>query len=247
VTDVAGAVRAVVLDLDDTLFDTSGTLIGPANREAAAAMIGAGLTGTIEAVARRRMALSRAHPSDDPDALTVRSFGLEGRDDVAAAGRRAFYSRTIRSIEPFPETIGVLESLAGRVELCLLTTGSPATQQRKVDLLGIERFFAEVVLVDIAAENKLDALASLQRRRGWASDDVVVVGDRIDREIAAGRRLGMWTVRMAHGEGRHMTPTGPEQQAHYTIAGIDGLLHVLEDIAATGDSPARAMGEVDAL
>ncbi len=242
-----GAIQAVVLDLDDTLFDTSGTLIGPANREAAAAMIGAGLPGTIESVAQRRMALSRAHPGDDPDELTVRSFGLDGRDDVAAAGREAFYSRTVRSIEPFPETLGVLEALTAAVDLCLLTTGAPPTQQRKVELLGIEDFFAEIVLVDIATENKLAALAALQARRGWQAAGVVVVGDRIDREIEAGRRLGMWTVRMAHGEGRHMAPTGPEQQAHYTIDRLDGLPHVLEDIVATGDSPAQAVGEVDAL
>jgi putative hydrolase of the HAD superfamily len=242
--DFAGAIEAVVLDLDDTLFDTSGTLIGPANRESAAAMIGAGLPGTVEAIAQRRMTLSRAHPGEDPDVLTVKSFGLEDRADIAAAGRKAFYSRTIRSIEPFPETMPLLETLRGHVLLVLMTTGAPATQRRKVELLGIEGFFAELVFLDIATETKHDALVALQRRRGWNASAVVVVGDRIDREIAAGRRLGMWTVRVAHGEGRHLTPTGPAQQPHYTIDRLDALLHVLQDIVETGDDPASAMAAV---
>ena len=239
-----GSIRAVILDLDDTLFDTSGTLLEPANREAAAAMIGAGLPGTVESVAQRRMHLGRAHPAEDPDTLTVKSFGLEGRDDIAAAGRAAFYSRTLRSIEPFPETVPVLTELSRRFDLFLMTIGSPPTQQRKVELLGIGDFFLDVILVDIATETKHEALKDLLLRRGLRPHEVVVVGDRIDREIDAARRLGLWAVRVAHGEGRHLQPTGAAQQAHYTIERIDGLPHVLADIETSGEDPEEAIAEV---
>jgi FMN phosphatase YigB (HAD superfamily) len=239
------AIRAVVLDLDDTLFDTSGTLLEPANRDAAAAMIGAGLPGTVESVAQRRLQFGRSHPGDDADALTARSFGLENRPEIAAAGRMAFYNRTVRSIQPFPDTIPVLTDLSQRFDLFLLTVGAPRTQQRKIELLGIEEYFAEVVLVDIVMDTKYEALASLAGRHGLEHERIVVVGDRIDREIDAGRRLGMWTVRMAHGEGKHLRPSGPSQQAHYTIERLDGLPHVLADIVASGESPGEAMAAVE--
>ena len=237
---VGESLRAVVLDLDDTLFDTSGTLVGPANRDAAAAMIGAGLPGTLEAVAQRRLQLGRAHPSEDADALVLRSFGMEEREEIARAGRTAYYSRTIRSIDPFPETMDVLDGLRGVLDLFLLTIGAPATQQRKIDLLGIEEYFREVVIVDIAGGDKFEALVGLADRHGLPPAEVVVVGDRIDREIEAARRLGMWAVRMAHGEGKHLLPIGPSQQPHYTIDRLAGLPYVLVDIAETGEFPRHA-------
>ena len=231
------ALQGVVLDLDDTLFDTSGTLLEPANRDAAAAMIGAGLPGSLESVARRRMELGRAHPSEDADALTARSFGLEERPEIAAAGRKAFYGRTVRSIEPFPETLPVLQSLSADIPLFLMTIGMPRTQQRKIDLLGVETYFREVILVDMATETKRGALEALMERAKIAPERLVVVGDRIDREIEAGRLLGTWTVRVAHGEGKHLRPMNPAQQAHYTIDRLDGLPHVLADIAECEDEP----------
>ena len=62
--------------------------------------------------------------------------------------------------------------------------------------------------------------------------ETLVIGDRLDREIAAARRLGCWAVRVAHGEGSYSRPTTPDEQPHYTVPGIEALMAVLEDLAA---------------
>ena len=47
----APPLSAVFLDLDDTLLDTAGLLLGPARLEAGEAMVAAGLPGTAEEAA----------------------------------------------------------------------------------------------------------------------------------------------------------------------------------------------------
>lgn len=223
-------IKAVVLDLDDTLIDTTSQLVGPAHTEAAAAMIAAGLSGGLEEVARKRLALARAHPRESVDALVASYFGC---DDVAVvrAGHDAFYNRKVTHLEPFEDSIPVLQELGSRgTQRLLLTVGHPGTQRQKIELAGLGPHVDEVVIVDSREPDKEPALVRLLVGRSLDPTSVVVIGDRIDREIAAARRLGCWAVRVDHGEGRFARPASPEEQPHYTVPGIGALPAVIHDI-----------------
>ena len=227
-------IRAIVFDLDDTLIDTAGQLLEPAHVEAATAMIAAGLTGTIEAVTERRIELGRAHPGQSVDLLTAQSFGCTD-PEVPRAGHDAFYRRTVTRLDPFPEAPAVLDALAPGRRLFLVTVGDPETQRSKVVLTGLERHFEAIRYVDIAAPDKLPAIRGLLSGVDPAS--AVVVGDRIDGELEAGRRLGCWTVRVDRGEGRWLLPSNPFQQPHYTIPGVEALPAVVADIEVSEADP----------
>jgi len=226
-------IRAIVFDLDDTLIDTAGQLLEPAHVEAATAMIAAGLPGTIEEVARRRIELGRANPGQSVDLLTARAFGC-GDPAVARAGHDAFYNRAVTKLDPFAEAPAVLDELRVGRRLFLVTVGHPATQRRKVELTGLERWFDALRYVDIATPDKLPAIRELLE--GTPPEASVVVGDRIDGELEAGRRLGCWTVRIDRGEGRWLRPANPHQQPHYTVPGIEALPSVVSDLE-TGSRP----------
>ncbi|MDP7111850.1 MAG: HAD family hydrolase [Myxococcota bacterium] len=232
-------ISAVVFDLDDTLIDTTGQLLAPAHADAAAAMITAGLPGTIEDVARKRMDVARAHPGESVDLLVARLFGCTDQA-IVVAGHKAFYERRVGRLEAFEDAEPVLRVLLeeGR-RLFLLTTGHPPTQRKKVELAGLGAWFERMVFVDINTSNKETALAELLADGGLEPSAVVVVGDRIDREIAAARKLGCWAVRVDHGEGRHASPDNPRQQPHYTIPGVQAVPAVLEDIEASPVRPGR--------
>ncbi len=227
-------IRAVVFDLDDTLVDTSGQLLVPAHTEAAAAMIAAGLPGTLEEVTQKRLDLSRAHPREPADVRVAQFYGVT---DVAVveAGHNAFYRRTVRALDPFPDAIPVLEELGARGLLRLMVTaGFERTQLTKLKLAGLDAHLDTIVVVDA---HKEEAIAALLDEHALQPPHVVVVGDRIDREIAAARRLGCWAVRVAHGEGRYARVNAPEERPHYTIPGVAALLAVLEDIVLTAQDP----------
>jgi len=225
-------IRAVVFDLDDTLIDTTGQLLIPAHTEAAAAMISAGLPGSLEEVARKRIDLARAHPREPVDVLLARFYGVTD-EAVVVAGHEAFYNRTVRSLKPFDDAVPVLESLASDGIACLcVTAGHPDTQHRKLEISGLAPHLESVCVV-APEDPKEGAIAELLRRLDLRPDETVVIGDRIDREISAARRLGCWAVRVDHGEGRFARPEAPEEQAHYTVPGVIALRAVIDDIEET--------------
>ncbi len=226
-------IRAIVFDLDDTLIDTTGQLVVPAHQEAAAAMIAAGLEATVAEVAEKRIDFSRAAPVEEVDLRTAAFFGAKDVGAVAAAGHQAYFGRRVRSLSPWPFAAGVLEALAPR-RLVLVTSGFERTQRKKLELCGLGAFFEAVEVVPVGGD-KGAAMARLLEGTDLA--DCVAVGDRIDREIEAGRRLGMWTVRVAAGEGQYASPQNAWQRPHYTVPSVEALPAVIEDIEASGEEP----------
>ena len=217
---------AVVFDLDDTLFDTLGQCVRPAQREAAAAMCAAGLRAPLEAVLALREAF-QGQPVD-VDRLVAQTL-LDGRvpagtvERVAAAGRRAFFARDPGPLVPHAFTAEVLAQVRRRARSVLLTAGWPATQRLKLERLGLERAFDEALFVDsLAGEDKRTALAAWLAASGLLPGQVLVVGDRPQGEIAAALALGCRALRIRAGEfAAQPTPTGvreaPDVRAVLTL------------------------------
>lgn len=201
-------VRAVVFDLDDTLYDCLTQCIGPAHREAARAMVEAGAKATVDEVLEARLALAGVEMDvDDAVAATFRSVHPV---KVAEAGRRAFYERDPGPLTPFPWVGEVLRRLRSTCRVVLLSMGHPPTQQRKVRSLGLEEHFDEILLDDVfGRRGKEEALRAWLSRVGLKPAEVLVVGDRPDVEIAAALRLGIPALRVRGGEfGARPTPPG---------------------------------------
>jgi putative hydrolase of the HAD superfamily len=227
-------VRAVVFDLDDTLIDTSGQLLLPAHQEAAAAMVAAGLQATVEQVAQKRLDFAAAAPGPEVDLRVAHFFDCVDPEAAARAGHQAFYGRRVRSLDAIQGVHELLEELGRQRSLFLVTAGFEATQRKKVELTGLERHFEQVTVLDVLSQTKDAAFGAILEGEGLAPQEVVAVGDRIDAEIAAARRLGLWAVRVLHGEGARLTPAGPEQRPHYSVPSVLALPLVLEDIEADG-------------
>ena len=226
-------IRAIVFDLDDTLIDTTGQLVVPAHQEAAAAMIAAGLEASVQEVAEKRLDFARAAPLEEVDLRTAAFFGAKDVAAVAAAGHTAYFGRRVRSLSAWPFVAGVLEGLSDRA-LFLVTAGFERTQRKKLELAGLERFFQGVEVVPVGGDKGV-AMARMCRDFGF--DSCLAVGDRIDGEIEAGRRLGMWTARVAAGEGQYASPQNEWQRPHYTIPSVEAVPSVIEDIEAGGEGP----------
>jgi FMN phosphatase YigB (HAD superfamily) len=204
-----GRPKAVVFDLDDTLFDCLGQCVAPAHREAAQAMVEAGARATVEEVLETRLALA-GMPGLDLDDAVAASFRSQNPVRVAEAGRRAFYDREPGGLTLFPHAADVLARVRGVARTVLLTTGHPETQRKKIAALGLSDAFDEVLLDDVfGRSSKEERLRELLERTGLAPPDVLVVGDRVDSEIAAASRIGMRALRVRGGEfGDRPTPPG---------------------------------------
>lgn len=201
------APRAVVFDLDDTLFDAYGQCVVPAHAEAAAAMRAAGLQADVAAVRALREALSGA---PDLDERVARAFPCRDPERAAQAGREAFYRRDPGAIAPFHFTLAVVEAARASGAALLLSAGDARTQGLKLERLGLAAAFDEVRIVDpAAADAKRHALGGWLEGLGLAAERVLVVGDRPGSEIAAALALGCRALRIRAGEcARQPSPFG---------------------------------------
>lgn len=116
-------------------------------------------------------------------------------DEMLDAGWRAFRSievkQPMRGYRDLP-AIGKLP-----VARMLVTSGFRRLQESKIAALGIADLFDEIHIDAIDEEprrSKRDIFADILARHGWAPQEVLVVGDNAESEIAAGNALGMPTV-----------------------------------------------------
>ncbi|MFW6163184.1 MAG: uridine diphosphate-N-acetylglucosamine-binding protein YvcK [Planctomycetota bacterium] len=241
-------IKAILFDLDDTLFDCCGLLVEAARRRAARAMIEAGLPCTEEEAYQEQIRLAERHGPRYSvfDAMAER-YGMPA--SLAEVALAAYNSDEVGDIEPFPDVPETLEQLRNEgYKLLLVTIGVPARQQRKLERLGLAPYFAETAIVDSeTGEHRDECFRRLLTAHGLKPGEVVVVGDRIQSEIKTGNSLGMVTVRMLHGRFRDLAPKSDLEEPDYKIQRIGELLNVLRVVhrrnkGAGGDPRVVAIG-----
>jgi putative hydrolase of the HAD superfamily len=193
-------VRAVLFDLDDTLYPQSDWLDGAWAAVAAEAAAQGVDPGALEAELRSVAAQGSARGR-----IIDRALGRIGRHDVDVAPLVArFAAHAPEHLDPYPGVADALADLGRRTPLGLVTDGDPGIQRAKVAALGLAPVFTVVVLSDefgrehrkpspVPFRAALDAL-------GVAATDAVYVGDRPDKDVRGACDAGIRSVRVRTGE-----------------------------------------------
>jgi len=79
------------------------------------------------------------------------------------------------------------------IDKILISRGEPSLQKRKIQHLGIRKYFKEICIVD-TFYTKDAAIAKILRGWKMKPDEVLIIGDRVEEEIRAGIKLGIPTV-----------------------------------------------------
>ncbi len=219
-------IKAIIFDLDDTLYDCTGTEGKEARKRAVKAMIRAGLNEKESNVINKVIEISNS-PKLNMFTELKKTFNIKD-EKIIEAGKRAFYSDTLLcDIKPFSETIKTLNDLSDYL-LILVTEGDIRLQQKKIDLLGIKNRFDYIRLVDIEKhERKKDVFIDVMKGFDLKPDGVVCVGDRINSEIRTANELGMIAVRMLHGRFKDLKPKHDSERPDYEIKKISELPDIL--------------------
>lgn len=186
--------RAVVFDLDDTLYRERQFALGGYRAVALAVEERHGVREK-SAFALLALALRRGRRARAFQDLADR-YGLPPSDIPA-------WIEIYRVHQPRltlqPSALQALESLRGRWRLGVLTNGLPAVQAAKVRALGIDRLVDQVVYADDFGGGKPSPVAFLEvlHRLGIEAGQAVFAGDDPARDIAGARRVGMRTVLVA--------------------------------------------------
>ncbi len=229
------SLQAVIFDLDDTLYDCHGSLVRRGHELAAEAMAGAGMPASVEAILASRLRMS-----GQPDLEAKLLAELGGPPEAGIAGYEAYHRPDgIESIEPFACTREVLTRLGeAGLRLAMMTRGVEEIQRAKLAALDLAELFEATLFVSLE-QNKREVLENWLATVGLAASAALVVGDRPDSEIEAGRQLGTRTIRLRHGEFAQLEAHGAMQQADQTIHALAELPAALGLACVEVSAPCR--------
>ena len=200
---------AVLLDLDDTLFDQRQWLDGAWDAVAEAA-VAFDLDPVRFADELRRVCALGSWRGRIID----RALAGLGRPDVPVAPLvSVFLGHRAERLEPFPGVRTALVELGARHRLALVTDGAPDGQRDKLRALGLQDAFDVVVLSDLLGrEHRKPSPRPFQVALELLAVDAsraLMVGDRPDKDVLGAVRAGLRVVRVRTGEHR-LAPDDPE-------------------------------------
>ena len=221
--------RAVVFDLDDTLYPEREYVRG--GFEAVARWASESLGEEPQAVLDELWAMFEA-------GVRHNTFDrwLQRRGRAAEAERAnmiAAYRRHPPKLTPYPDVVPALEELHGKARLGLITEGPRAVQDAKLDALGLRSWFDNVVV--LGEEEREDWKPSRLPFDRWLQggeirpETAVYLGDNPAKDFLAARRAGWASIRVRRSDGLHREeePLGPEARPDREISDLQSLTSIL--------------------
>ena len=222
-------VKAVIFDLDDTLYDCTGSLIEASRRRAAKSMVEAGLPCTEDEAYQLQKELAEKHgPYHPVFNEIVNRFHADPK--LVSTAYKAYNSSEVVGIKPFSDVIPTLKELRERdYKLFLLTVGVHERQEKKINILGLKAYFDEIIVNDqeigLLTE---DCIRDLLGRHNINFKEAVMVGDRARDELRIAKSLSMITIQMLHGRFKNEPAVNECDRPDYKVKRIFQIPTILQ-------------------
>ncbi len=191
--------RALIIDLDDTLYDERGYVVS-GFRAVAAEIARRFPTADAQQLFSGMVAELDAHGRGKVFDRALEQAGLGADPQVVGALVDAYRSHR-PEIALWPGVAGALADLARDHRLAVVTDGLALMQRRKVEALGIEPLVHEVLYCWEHESPKPDPACYIEalRRLGAGPEEAVVIGDNPGHDMAAAAAIGCRSIRVLTG------------------------------------------------
>lgn len=218
------SVKAILFDIDDTLFPST-EFSALARKNAVRAMIDAGLETSEERAHKELDAIVEKYDSNYGNhyGLLASKFKCKDKSHVIAAGIWAYHN-TKASISPYPNAAKTLICLREKGYLIAIASEGKAIKQwDKLIRLGIDNLFHRVFVTDSAVGGKTSKFYSeIAKKLNLSPGSILMVGDNPKKDILPAKKAGMKTVRVA--QGKH---SGEKDIADAKISKIEEIAELL--------------------
>jgi 2-haloalkanoic acid dehalogenase type II len=222
------SIRAVTLDLDDTLWACEPTLLRAERltlewlTERVPEVIA---PWSIERLRERRMAIHAARPELKHDFVTIRRLALQevfreaGADDGQSApiieGSLDVYMTGRNQVELYPEVRACLERLSAHYRIASLSNGNACLVQ-----IGLDHLFHAMIAAHSHGASKPDAALFhiACRELGCKPEEAVHLGDDIELDVRGARGAGLHAVWMNRG-----SHSWPGEDVPDTVADLEAF------------------------
>ncbi|MFW5853018.1 MAG: HAD family hydrolase [Patescibacteria group bacterium] len=134
----------------------------------------------------------------------------------------------LNEIKLFPETLSVLKTLKAKgIILFLVSIGSEKIQTEKIKILKINDYFEEIFICSTGEEKYKIFEKIINDYIEIETKEILVAGDRIDREITYGKQLGCFTVRINRGKWKDLQPANKLQVPDYIVNDLTEILEII--------------------
>jgi putative hydrolase of the HAD superfamily len=226
--------RAVVLDLDDTLYPEAAYV--RSGFRAVAARAQETLAVPSDEAEAELVALFEQGVRGDTFDLWLASRGID--DESVVADLVATYRAHEPGIDPFPDAAPLLGRLRadGRA-VGLLSDGDPVVQGAKLDALGLrDAFDATVVTGELgpgAGKPSPRGFEEVLKRLGGPPPDAAVyVSDNPAKDFLGARRAGMRSIRVRRAGGIYtaLEPETPEYAPDAEVGDLERVPRALDEL-----------------
>jgi len=222
-------IKAIILDLDDTLYDCSGTLVLRGRRQVAKTIARIINCPEEEAYLLQLEMEEKYGTKANIYEKIVTLYNLP--NPYARELLEEFIHVDISNITLFPDVMDTLIQLKAQgYKLILVTSGEKQIQRKKINVLGLnDSYLDEIFITDRNnGQTKKDCFNEIMQRHNLNPEEIACVGDKIYDELTASKSLGMITVMFKHG--RHYKAYLKEQDKYikpdYSIKHIKDLLEL---------------------
>ena len=221
-------IKAIIFDLDDTLYDCTGLLVDAARRRAARAMVKLGVPLSPRKAYDLQVSLTEKYGPKVPIFKKIAEMYHKGERFVQQV-YEAYNSADVENIVPFADVPPTLKQLREeKYRLYLVTSGIHERQERKIEMLKIKHYFDEILIDDHERGSTCEScFMELIQKHGLAPKEVMTVGDRVHSEIRIANRFGMKTVQMVHGRFQSVLPEDNLEEPDFRIQKISEIPAVL--------------------
>ncbi len=223
---VARKVKAVVFDMDNTLFD-----FVEAKLKACKAVVEYLGVGDEEELLK--YFLRGIHGFEDLENIAdyMRDKEIYNKEKYEECCR-IYEEVKLSNIEPYPQVRETLEKLREMgLKLAVVTDAMNGHALSRLRKAGLLHLFDVVVSADMTGKRKPepDSIKLALQKLGVDAREAILVGDSVRRDIEAGKRLGMITVYAAYGDRNFFEDKSGE--ADFTLKEIKLLVKIIRDIA----------------
>lgn len=225
-------IRAVLFDLDNTLLDFVKMKLA-CSRESVKAMIKAGLVMDEELAYKKLLSVYSKTSFEDPLIfehflkLTVGKIDYKVLSAAIVAYRRIVNGLLI----PYEGVHETLKLLKGKLLLGLVTDAPRLKAWIRISSAGLSDYFNIVITLGdskFKKPNKAPFIKALKQLK-LKPEEVLFVGDNLERDIAGANKVGMKTAFAHYGYFLKEKPANKDEKPDYVIYKFKELLNVIKN------------------
>ena len=216
--------RWVFFDLGNTIIDETDAVWDRVQRVSTAAR-GLGYKAVSPGVLYERLVRAAGEFRERPIAGALDASGVSGEHARQLLGA-CRYDSSLEKL--YPSAIPILQECSKRTRVGYIANQSPGLRERLAKS-GVSEYF------ESGADSGSSPFYKPQPQifeealsnAGCGPGDAVMIGDRIDNDIAPARKLGFRTIRVRQGYLSMQAPRNEIETADVTVEGLEQLLGLL--------------------